>query len=314
MNVLFCGAGDQAAIYAPVLRELGDSLNVPFTLFTDPADIASTEVDVLVANPNANVPDFGVYRSVKLIQSIWAGMEVFLANPTLPSEPTLCRMVEPGLTEGMTDYICAHALRHHVGLDKHIRDSANGVWDAAAPPLSRDRSVGVLGLGELGRDAATMLAALRFDVMGWSRNPKDGMPFPTRHGADGLREVLSRSEIVVTILPNTPETHHLINSDTLSLMPRCACIINPGRGSLIDDQALIAALDNGHLGHATLDVFDQEPLPDDHPLWRRPDVTITPHIAAETRTRGAAKIVVEQIGRLQKGETLHYIVDREVGY
>ena len=129
-----------------------------------------------------------------------------------------------------------------------------------------------------------------------------------------MTEILKRSEIVVTILPNTAETRHVINAETIALMPKGASIINPGRGSLIDDAALIAALDTGALSHATLDVFDVEPLPQDHPFWARPDITITPHIAAETRTDGAAKVTVEQIRRLQNNDALHYIVDRSAGY
>ncbi len=314
MNVLFCGAGDQAGAYGPALKKWSAELGAPFTLFTDPSAIAPDEVDVLIANPNADIADFGVYSGAKLIQSIWAGMEVFLANPTLPHQPILCRMVEPGLTEGMTDYICGHVMRYHLGIDGHIKDSANRVWNAVAPPLARDRKVAVLGLGQLGMDAAEMLKMLRFDVAGWSRTEKIGLPYPTYHGADGLTEILKRSEIIVTILPNTAETHHVINEASIALMPKGATIINPGRGSLIDDAALLAALDHGHLSHATLDVFDQEPLPKDHPFWARTDITITPHIAAETRTDGAAKVAVEQIRRLQKGETLHYIVDRAAGY
>jgi len=314
MNVLFCGAGDQAGTYGPALKKWSAELGAPFSLFTDPSAIAPDEVDVLIANPNADIADFGVYSGAKLIQSIWAGMEVFLANPTLPTKPILCRMVEPGLTEGMTDYICGHVMRYHLGIDGHIADSANRVWNAVAPPLARDRKVAVLGLGQLGMDAAAMLKALRFDVAGWSRTGKSGLPYPTFHGANGLTEILKRSEIIVTILPNTAETHHVMNADTIALTPKGAAIINPGRGSLIDDAALIAALDAGHLSHATLDVFDQEPLPGDHPFWGRPDITITPHIAAETRTDGAAKVAVEQIRRLQKGDPLHYIVDRAAGY
>lgn len=314
MKVLFCGAGDQAATYAPALKKWSAELGAPFDLFTDPAAIDPTDVDVLVANPNADIADFSVYSGAKLIQSIWAGMEVFLANPTLPTQPILCRMVEPGLTEGMTDYICGHVMRYHLGIDGHITDSANRVWNAVAPPLARDRKVAVLGLGQLGMDAAEMLKTLRFDVAGWSRTEKTGLPYATYHGADGLAAILRRSEIIVTILPNTAETHHVINRDTIALMPNGAAIINPGRGSLIDDEALVAALDAKHLSHATLDVFDQEPLPKDHPFWARPDITITPHIAAETRTDGAAKVAVEQIRRLQKGEALHYIVDRAAGY
>lgn len=314
MKVLFCGVGGQADAYGPALRKWSEELGAPFDLYTDASAIAPAEVDVLIANPNADVPDFGVYSSAKLIQSIWAGMEVFLANPTLPAEPTLCRMVEPGLTEGMTDYICGHVMRYHLGIDGHIADSANRIWNAVAPPLARDRKVAVLGLGQLGMDAAAMLKTLRFDVSGWSRTEKASLPYPTYHGPDGLAEILGRSEIIVTILPNTPETHHVINADALALMLGGAAIINPGRGSLIDDAALIAALDAGKLSHATLDVFDEEPLPKEHPFWGRPDITITPHIAAETRTDGAAKVAVEQIRRLQKAEPLHYIVDRAAGY
>ena len=314
MKVLFCGVGDQAAAYAPALKRWSAELDAPFDLFTDPGDIAPGDVDVLIANPNAEVADFGVYAGARLIQSIWAGMEVFLANPTLPAQPTLCRMVEPGLTEGMTDYICGHVMRYHLGIDGHIADSANRVWNAVAPPLARDRKVAVLGLGQLGMDAAAMLKTLRFDVAGWSRTAKTGLSYPTYSGQDGLKEILRRSEIIVTILPNTAETRHVINAETLALPPDGAAIINPGRGSLIDDDALLAALDAGKLSHATLDVFDQEPLPEDHPFWARRDITITPHIAAETRTDGAAKVAVEQIRRLQKGEPLHYIVDRAAGY
>jgi len=305
MKVLFCGVGDQAEAYGPALERWSAELGAPFDLFTNPADIAPDDVDVLIANPNAPIADFSVYDGARLIQSIWAGMEVFLANPTLPTKPILCRMVEPGLTEGMTDYICGHVMRYHLGIDGHIADSANRVWNAVAPPLARDRKVAVLGLGQLGMDAAAMLKALRFDVAGWSRTGKSGLPYPTFHGANGLTEILKRSEIIVTILPNTAETHHVMNADTIALTPKGAAIINPGRGSLIDDAALIAALDAGHLSHATLDVFDQEPLPGDHPFWARPDSTITPHIAAETRTDGAAKVAVEQIRRLQKGDPLH---------
>lgn len=314
MKVLFCGADDQSVTYGPALKKWGAELGAPFDLFTDPGAIAPGEVDVLIANPNAPIVDFGVYSGAKLIQSIWAGMEMFLANPTLPTQPILCRMVEPGLTEGMTDYICGHVMRYHLGIDRHISDSANRVWNAVAPPLARDRKVAVLGLGQLGMDAAAMLKTLRFDVAGWSRTEKTGLPYSTFHGAEGLATILKRSDIIVTILPNTAETHHVINKDRIALMPKGAAIINPGRGSLIDDDALLAALDDGRLSHATLDVFDQEPLPRDHPFWVRPDITITPHIAAETRTDGAAKVAVEQIRRLQKGEALHYIVDRAAGY
>ncbi|MEX2520580.1 MAG: glyoxylate/hydroxypyruvate reductase A [Paracoccaceae bacterium] len=313
-DILFSSRPEQAEVWAPELRRWSAELETPFTLHTDPAAVDPAKVEMLVLNPVAGMQDLSAYSGVTAIQSIWAGVESFLGNPTLPHGPTLCRMVEPGLTEGMTDYICGHVLRYHLDIDASIRLSAEGRWKAAFPPLSRDRRVGVLGLGALGADAAKMLARMRFDVAGWSRSAKTLDGVTCFHGDEGLRDILARSEIIVTILPATPETRHILNAASLALLPKGAVIINPGRGPLIDDSALLDALNSGHVRHATLDVFETEPLPADHPYWRRADVTVTPHIAAETRASGASRVVVEQIGRMTRGEPLWHIVDREVGY
>ncbi len=313
-NILFSSDTDESAVWAPELRAWGERLGVEFELFTDPTKIAPEAVDMLVLNPVAGAKDLAPYAGVKVIQSIWAGVESYLANPTLPTAPTLCRMVENGLRDGMTDYICGHVLRHHLDIDRSIRDSAAGVWDRFEPPLSSERKIGVLGLGALGADAAAMLARLRFDVAGWSRTQKDVEGVACHAGPEGLREVVSRSEILVTILPLTPETRHILNAETLALAPEGAVVINPGRGPLIDDDALLAALKSGRIGHATLDVFVEEPLPEAHPYWRNPRVTVTPHIAAATRSTHAARVVVEQIGRMKRGEPLRHIVDHRRGY
>ena len=313
-NILFSSSPEEVARWAPELADWRERLGVAFALFTDPADIAAEAVDMLVLNPVQGVKDLAPFAGAKAIQSIWAGVESYLSNSTLPQAPTLCRMVDPGLREGMTDYIVAHVMRHHVGLDQHIRDSAAAIWNPVVPPLSRDRSVGVLGLGQLGEDAARRLVDLRFNVSGWSRTPKSIEGVDCRSGEDGLRHVVSNAEILVTILPSTPETRHVLNAETLALAPKGAAIINPGRGALIDDAALLDALAAGRISHATLDVFDVEPLPEDHPYWRNELVTVTPHIAAETRCRHAARVVVEQIRRMQQGETLLHIVDHRRGY
>lgn len=312
--VLFAARADLAQPWAEALSRWREELSVPFTLHTDPEAVDPAEVEVLVTGASGGPADFSPYAGARLIQSFWAGVEGFLANPTFPREPVFCRMVEPGLREGMTDYVCAHVLRAHVGLDRHVRDSAEGLWRPAAPPLSRDRKVGVLGLGALGADAARMLGHLRFDVGGWSRTPKHLDGVRCFSGDEGLRAILGESEIVVTLLPSTPATHHLLNAERLSWLPRGATIINPGRGQLIDDDALLAALASGQVAQATLDVFDTEPLPEGHPYWGHPQVTVTPHVAAETRIDTAARVVVEQIGRLQRGEPLRHIVDRDSGY
>jgi len=172
----------------------------------------------------------------------------------------------------------------------------------------------VLGLGALGQACATTLAELGFDVTGWSRSAKTVPGIKCLSGDAGLREALASAEIVVLLLPFTPQTENILNAETLALLPRGAVVINPGRGPLIDDDALLAALDSGHISHATLDVFRMEPLPKDHPFWAHPNITVTPHIAADTRPSTAAKVIAENIRRNEAGEALLYLVDRGAGY
>lgn len=313
-DILFSTRPDQLETWVPELERWSRELNIPFALHTDPEKAPLPKLDMLVHNPVDGVQDLAPFKGVKVIQSIWAGVERFLSNPTLPEGPTLCRMVEPGLTEGMTDYITGHVMRHHLNIDRNIHESSAAIWNPVVPPLSSDRKVGVLGLGALGADAARMLARLRFDVAGWSRSARSLDGVTCFHGDEGLTEILQRSEILVTILPSTAETRGLMNAKTLALLPKGAVIINPGRGQLIEEAALLDAVNGGHIAHATLDVFNTEPLPQGHPFWSHPKITITPHIAAETRASGAARVVVEQIGRITRGEPLQHIVDPAIGY
>jgi len=225
----------------------------------------------------------------------------------------LARMVDAGLSEGMREWVAGHVLRHHLGMDAHINGEP-GVWAPRIPPLARDRTVAILGLGELGATCAEALLSLGFRVTGWSRTPKSLPGVTCHHGADGLADCLRGAEIVVLLLPDTPATEDTLNADTLALLPRGAFVVNPGRGPLIDDDALLAALDSGQVGHATLDVFRIEPLPEDHPFWRHPGVTVTPHIASETRPVTAAQVIAENIRRCEAGEPMLHLVDRDAGY
>jgi glyoxylate/hydroxypyruvate reductase A len=182
------------------------------------------------------------------------------------------------------------------------------------PPLARDRTVGVLGLGELGGVAAKALAALDFRVMGWSRAPKSIPGVDCRTGPEGLRAVLAAAEILVCLLPATAATETLLDAAALAALPPKASLINAGRGGLIDDAALLAALDARRLSNATLDVFRVEPLPADHPYRRHPRMTVTPHIASATRPETAAPAILAQLGRLVRGEPLLHVVDRRRGH
>ncbi len=264
-------------------------------------------VDYIIYAPGSPLQDFAPYARAKAVLNLWAGVERIVTNPTLTQ--ALCRMVDPGLTEGMVEWVVGHTLRHHLGMDRHIVNPGH-VWDPTCPPIARERPVTVLGMGALGSACAAALRGLNFPVTGWSRTAKPGC----LHGEDGLQEALAKAQILILLLPKTPETENLLNAERLCLLPQGAVILNPGRGALIDDDALLAALDTGHIGHATLDVFRVEPLPPDHPYWTHPRVTVTPHIAADTRAFSAARVIAENIRRGQAGEPFLHLVDRTRGY
>lgn len=308
INVLFSARPGLWPEYEPLLRKGLTEAGLDFHLATDiPAD----QVDYVVYGPNGGLRDFSPFTRLKAVLSLWAGVETISDNETLTMP--LARMVDGGLTQGMTEWVVGHVLRYHLGMDRHITQQ-DGTWEPEAPPLAAQRTVCILGLGALGQAAAQALAALNFRVIGWSRTAKDLPGVTCLHGADGLREALSQAEIVVLLLPDTPATENTINAETLALLPKGAKIINPGRGPLIDDDALLAALNAGQVGHATLDVFRTEPLPPEHPYWAHPNVTVTPHIASETRPVTAAQVICGNIRRGEAGEPFLHLVDRELGY
>lgn len=310
VTVFFAAGADLWPDYEGPIRRHAAAAGLDITLTDSAADPEA--VDVIVTAPSGLVQDYTPYRNARLVQNLWAGVEKLVANQTL-TQP-LCRMVDPAMTESMVEYVVGHVLRYHLGLDRHVL-SQDGTWrHEAVPPLARNRRVTVLGLGELGAAAARALAALNFPVTGWSRTEKDIAGITCLAGPDGLITALECADILVTLVPNTPETENLLNADRLALMPEGAAIVNPGRGTLIDDDALLAALDAGRIGHATLDVFRVEPLPADHRYWARPRVTVTPHIAAATHPDTASEVVVENIRRLVAEEPFLHRVDRARGY
>lgn len=256
-------------------------------------------VDYVIYAPSGPINDFAPFTNLKAILSLWAGVEKIEGNASI--KVPLCRMVENGLSEGMVEWVTGHILRHHLGMDGHIFGQ-NGVWrNDVVAPLARNRRVGFLGLGELGLACAKAASGVGFDVLGWSRNLKSVEGIQTFAGADGLKEMLKQCQILVLLLPETSETKNILNAETLNLLPDGAFIINPGRGPLIDDDALLAALDSGKVAHATLDVFRVEPLPVEHPFWAHPNVTVTPHIASATRPETASLTIAENIRRGEAG-------------
>lgn len=270
------------------------------------------EVDWIVYAPGGEALDFAPFVRARGVLSLWAGVEGIL--PHVPAHLPLARMVDEGLRQGMTEWVAGHVLRHHLGLDACLLGQ-DGVWRSTPPKLAAERPVTVLGLGEMGRAAALALASLGFPVTGWSRTlRKEPRLARTLAGPEGLDRGLEEAEIVVLLLPLTPETENLMDIARLARPPRGFVLLNAGRGALVDDTALLSALDAGQVGHATLDVFREEPLPPDHPFWRHPRVTVTPHVAAATRPGTAARVVAENIRRGERGEPLLHLVDRKAGY
>ncbi|MEP4197951.1 MAG: glyoxylate/hydroxypyruvate reductase A [Aliishimia sp.] len=309
LNILFAANAQRWADYETHLHAaLSDLGMIDYQLAEqiDPKD-----VDYIIYAPDSALQDFTPYVKSKAVLNLWAGVEAIVGNPTL--HLPLARMVDPSMTQGMMEWVTGHCLRHHLGMDTHIT-ATPGTWEPSAPPVTWDRKIAVLGMGALGAACARSLAALGFEVHGWSRSLKQIEGLITHHGPDGLRNALNGADGVVLLLPKTPETENTLNGDTLPFLAQGAFVLNPGRGPLIDDAALIEALNSGQIGHATLDVFRIEPLPQDDPYWRHPNVTVTPHIASETRPAYAAKIIAENIRRGEAGEPFLHLVDRNRGY
>jgi len=310
ITVLFAATPAHWSEYELPLRAAFREAGLTVNLLTQAPDPAA--VDYIVYAPNSDIQDFRPFTGCKAVLGLWAGVEDIVSNKTL--KQPLTRMVDFGLTEGMVEWCMGHLLRHHLGMDAHIHGQ-DGIWRAGiVPPLARDRIVTVLGLGALGQAVALAAAALNFQVRGWSRRPGTLAGIKCFSGAEGLEKALTGSHAVILLLPATPETESVLNRDRLGLLERGAYVINPGRGTLIEDDALLAALNSGQVGHATLDVFRDEPLPVDHPFWSHPNVTVTPHIASETRASSAARVIAENLRRGEAGLPFLHLVDRTAGY
>tara|TARA_A100000164_G_C21692117_1_gene669454 strand:- start:213 stop:812 length:600 start_codon:yes stop_codon:yes gene_type:complete len=199
-------------------------------------------------------------------------------------------------------------------MGEYAEQQALSSWKALRQIDPRKRRVGIMGLGELGRDIADKLLSLEFNIAAWSRSFKNVTGVTSFHGESELDEFLGRTEILICLLPLTPITQGIINADNLRKLPKGAVIINCARGGHVVDNDLLMALNAGHIGGACLDVFNEEPLPTEHPYWTHPLVRITPHTASLTAPHSAAKYVAENIRRVEQGEPPLNIVDMEAGY
>jgi glyoxylate/hydroxypyruvate reductase len=305
VNILFASETEKADFWLPLLRRA-----LPEDQFLTAAE---GKIDVaLIATPPAGT--LQKLQGVKLIQSLWMGVEKLLADAAYPKGVPLARLIDPGMVAAMSETVIAHVLdwhRHHYHYRALQREKR---WRRVRQFLASDRTVGLLGLGELGSDAARKLLALGFNVAGWSRRPKQIPHVESFFGEDGLADMLQKTDALVCLLPLTEKTHGILSNRVLGKIKKGGCLINPARGDHLVTGDLLAALDSGHLRHAYLDVFHTEPLPAGDPLWSHPGVTITPHAAALTEPRTAVAKIVENVERVRRGETPLNLVDFAAGY
>ena len=302
VNILFASETEKAEFWIPLLEKALPQDR--FVTTTDqPIDIA------LIATPPAGT--LGKLKGVKLIQSLWMGVEKLLADPGLPKGVPIARLIDPGMVAAMTESVLSHVLDWHRHHYRYRAQQAERQWRRRKQYLASDRTVGILGMGVLGTDAATKLLALGFNVAGFSRRAKNiaGVQCFTE-----LAPMLRITDALVCLLPLTHETRGILNGRNLGLLKKHGCVINLARGGHLVMPDLIHELDSGHLAHAYLDVFDQEPIASTDALWTHPGITITPHSAALTEPRTAIAKIAENVERVRRGETPHHLVDFAAGY
>lgn len=308
MNILFASEVLAAEGWIPDL-----SKRLPRDRFFTPDNFDPAAIDVaLVARPQKGI--VGKLANVKLIQSLFMGVDGLLADPAFPRDKPLARLIDPGMVAAMVESVVAHVLDYHRHHHTYRAHKTAKKWHRLPQYMASDRTIGILGLGELGTAVAHRLLPFGFKVAGWKRRPGQIAAIECFSGEAGLGALLARCQVVVSLLPLTDATRGVLNAAAYARMPKGGAIINVARGAQVVIPDLVAALDSGQLAHAYLDVFDVEPLPADSPLWAHPGVTITPHSAALTEPRTAMAPVVENIERIRAGQPALNLVDFGAGY
>jgi glyoxylate/hydroxypyruvate reductase len=256
---------------------------------------------------------------LKAIFSFGAGVDAILADPTLPDGVPIVRVNDPDLTGRMTEYVVLHVLMHHRQQRRLDQNQRLGTWDPFVTHAAPALSVGIMGLGVMGQDSAQVLRRLGFKVAGWSRTKKNLSGIDCYAGAAEFDAFLARTDILVSLLPATPETDGIINRAVIRKLSRngplgAPVVINAGRGRQQVAEDILAALDSGELHAATLDVFVPEPLPASSPFWTHPKVTLTPHCAADSDPEVICTYVAHQIARHRSGLAFENLVDKARGY
>ncbi len=313
MNLLLTGNFDAAErdAWASALRQALPG----HRLCLARGEAADDQIDAaIVANPPPGQLQ-GLPR-LRLIQSLWAGVDRLLADATLPAGVPIARMVDPAMNAAMAETALWATLALHRGFFGYARQQKAAVWQQHPQRRADEVPVLVLGLGQMGRTAALRLQQQGYPVAAWRRGAGTAAPpgVQVHTGTDGLHTALAGAQVVINLLPLTLDTRGLLDASLLARLPHGAGLVNLARGAHLVDADLLAALASGQVGHAVLDVFHTEPLPADHAFWAHPQVTLLPHVAAQTDERSAAAVVAANIRALADGAPLAHLVQRDAGY
>ena len=308
---IFISTGSKTREYKKVLAEEIEAQSLNYNIIEDIS--RSSEINAVIYADDSDISDFSVFPDDTVIFSIFAGVEKTLLNKTI--RQPLVRLIDVEMTECMAEWCTAHVLRYHLDLDEFIKPEKKE-WKAHDKErlLANQIDIGILGLGTLGSATAEKLKKLDFKVTGWSTTEKKIEGVRSLIGAEGLRRILSTSDYLILLLPLTEKTKTIINSDTLKIVKTGAILINAGRGGLIKDNDLLKALDSGKLSGCTLDVFNEEPLPPEHPFWSHDKVTVTPHISAPTRLKSSIQSILANISRIKEGLQPLGLVEKKRSY
>ena len=310
MALLFMSSFDRVEEWRPAMKAAMPELD--FRIWPDETGDPA-EIDyVLVWRPRPGA--LMNFPNLKTIFSLGAGVDhLVLSGGPLPQVP-IVKLVDPALTRDMVQYVVHWVLHFHRDMHLYRESQLEGRWKRHAYPGASKRRIGLLGAGVLGGACAKALAGFEFDVAAWTRMPKKIAGVTTFHGSDGLTPFLARSDILVCMLPLTPDTRGILNRQSLSALPKGAYVINAARGAHVVDEDLIGSLDSGQVAAAALDVFGEEPLPAAHPFWKHPNIRMTPHIASHTTARTAALEIVANIRRIKDGLPPSNVINPELKY
>lgn len=306
MNITICVAQTKAAPWEEGFRALLPGAHVSTWKAGDPqADYA-----IVWSPPQAFLDE---QPGLKAMFNIGAGVDAIM-KLRLPPQTQVVRLDDAGMSVQMAEYVCHAVIRHFREFDGYEADIAAGQWSFRKPRNRADCPVGVMGLGVLGERVARALSVFEFPVHGWSRSPKQIEGITCHSGTEGFNGFLAASKVLVNLLPLTPETQDILNRETMGRLLSGGHVINVARGAHLVEDDLIALLDSGHLSGATLDVFRTEPLPADHPFWKHPQVTVTPHTSARTLRDESIAQIAGKIVALSRGEAIAGVVHRDRGY